>query len=55
MSEMRTEAFRTHERPDYMPLARALLPKIRACAEDPEYMKRYEEWKRERNGQKEGR
>ena len=44
--------------PDYMTLARALLPKIREMAEDPEYMEAYRAWKkareekgRETNGQ----
>jgi len=31
--------------PDYMTLARALLPKIREKAEDPEYMEAYRAWK----------
>lgn len=48
---MQVEIIRTNERPDYMPLARALLPKIRECAEDPEFMQRFEEWKRARDAE----
>ena len=33
------------EAPDYGTLARALLPKIREAAEDPEFMREYREWK----------
>ena len=43
---------RAEERPDYMPLARALLPKIRECAGDPEFMKRYQEWKEGRDAER---
>ena len=41
----RIEAIRAEGRPDYTPLARALLPKIREAAEDPEFMREYREWK----------
>ena len=53
MSEMRVEAFRTHEKPDYMPLARLLLPKIREKLDDPEFMERYQEWKKAREAAEE--
>ena len=36
------------EAPDYRPLARALLPKIREAAEDPDMMEEYEDWKKRR-------
>ena len=36
------------EAPDYGTLARALLPKIREAAEDPEMMREFEAWKKER-------
>ena len=39
---------RAEKRPDYMPLARALLPKIRESAEDPEFMRAFENWKKRR-------
>ena len=39
------------EAPDYTPLARVLLPKIREAAENPEMMRRFEEWKKERETQ----
>ena len=42
------EKIRAEERPDYMPLARALLPKIRESAEDPDMMAEYEDWKKRR-------
>ena len=45
---MQVEVIRTGEAPDYRPLARALLQKIRACLDDPEYMKEYEKWKKAR-------
>jgi len=54
-SEMRAEVFRTHERPDYAMLARALLPKIREAYRDPEMEKKYQEWKRARDAGKERR
>lgn len=50
---MQVEIIRTNERPDYMPLARALLPKIRECAEDPEFIRQFEEWKRAREKERE--
>ena len=45
---MRVEAFRSRETPDYMVLARALLPKIREAFQNPEYEKAFQEWKRKR-------
>lgn len=45
---MRVEAFRTRETPDYMVIARYLLPKIREAFQDPEYEKAFQEWKRKR-------
>ena len=50
---MQVEIIRTNERPDYMPLARALVPKMQKCAEDPEFMARFEEWKRAREKERE--
>ena len=44
----RIEAIRAEGRPDYTPLARALLPKIREAAEDPDVMAEYEDWKKRR-------
>ena len=49
---MQVEIIRTNERTDYMPLARALLPKIRECAEDPEFMERFLEWKKARDAER---
>lgn len=49
---MQVEIIRTNERPDYMPLARALLPKIRESAEDPEFMERFQEWKKARDAER---
>ena len=46
----RVEVIRTGERPDYLPIARALLPKIRKAAEDPDFIRGYEKWKKEREG-----
>lgn len=46
---MQVEIIRTNERPDYMPLARALLPKMQKAAEDPEILQKFEEWKRARD------
>ena len=43
------------EAPDYGTLARALLPKIREAAEDPEILAEYEEWKRARDAAEKGR
>ena len=40
--------------PDYMTLARALLPKIREKAEDPEYMEAYRAWKTAREEKRRG-
>ena len=54
MEKMRAEAYRPHERPDYMPLARALLPKIREAYQDPEVEKKFQEWKRARDAAAEG-
>lgn len=45
---MRIEAYRSGEQPDYMQLARRLLPKIRAFYQDPENEKAFQEWKAER-------
>lgn len=50
MSE-RVEVIRTGNAPDYKMLARALLPQIRKAAEDPEYMKEYEAWKKAREAE----
>ena len=44
------EVIRAEGRPDYTPLARALLPKIREAAEDAEFLREYEEWKKRREG-----
>ena len=40
------------EAPDYRPLARALLPKIREAAEDPEFMREYREWTEGRDAER---
>lgn len=50
---MQVEIIRTNERPDYMPLARALVPKMQKCAEDPEFIRQFEEWKRAREKERE--
>ena len=52
---MQVEVIRTNEQPDYMPLARALLPKMQKCAEDPEFMERFMEWKKARDAAAERR
>lgn len=49
---MRVEAFRTRETPDYMIMARYLLPKIREAYQNPEYEKVFQEWKRKREEEK---
>lgn len=49
---MRVEAFRTRETPDYMVIARYLLPKIREAFQDPEVEKAFQEWKRKREAEK---
>lgn len=46
------EVIRSKEIPDYMPLARALLLKMQKCAEDPEILQRFEEWKRTRDAER---
>ena len=51
MKETRVEVIRTGKAPDYMMLARALLPKMREAAEDPDYMKEYEAWKKAREAE----
>jgi len=49
---VQVEIIRTNEQPDYMPLARALLPKMQKCAEDPEIWRRFEEWKKAREAER---
>lgn len=49
---MRVEAYRTREKPDYMIMARYLLPKIREAYQNPEYEKAFQEWKRKREEEK---
>ena len=46
---MRVEAYRTRETPDYMQMARHLLPKIREFYQNPENEKAFQEWKRARD------
>ena len=46
--ELRIEAYRVPVKPDYKPLARHLLEKMIKWYEDPEHMREYEEWKKER-------
>ena len=46
--EMRIEAYRTGEQPDYMPLARHLLDKIIAFYKDPENEQAFQAWKARR-------
>lgn len=41
----RIEVYRTEEKPDLMILARHLLPRIREFYQDPENVKRFQEWK----------
>ena len=50
--DMRVEAYRTRETPDYMVMARYLLPKIREAFANPEVEKAFQEWKRERDAKK---
>ena len=50
--EMRVEAYRTRETPDYMVMARYLLPKIREAFANPDVEKAFQEWKRERDAGK---
>lgn len=45
---MRVEGYRSGEAPDLMILARHLLPKIREFYQDPENIKKAEEWKARR-------
>lgn len=47
------EQVKEKNRPDYMAMARCLLPKIRKAAEDPEFMKAYQEWKKAREAAEE--
>lgn len=49
---MQVEIIRTNEQPDYMPLARALLPKMQKLREDPEFMERFLEWKKARDAER---
>ena len=51
MNETRVEVIRTGNAPDYSALARCMLPKIREAAEDPDYMKEYEAWKKAREAE----
>lgn len=46
--DLRIEAYQVPEKPDYRPLARHLIPRIIAFFDDPENVKAYEEWKKER-------
>ena len=45
---MEIRAVRVPVKPDYMPLARHLVDKNIAFYEDPENVKAYEKWKKER-------
>ena len=49
---MQVKAVRVKGKPDYMPLARHLLDRIIAFYEDPENVRAFEEWKKEREGRK---
>lgn len=44
---MRIEAYRSNEAPDYGPLARHLLPKIREFYQNPEHERAYQAWEKE--------
>ena len=46
---MRIEVVMVKQKPDLMPLARHLLPKIREAFQDPEYEKQFQEWKKKRD------
>ena len=45
---MRVEGYRSGEKPDLMILARHLLPRIREFYQDPENIRKAEEWKKAR-------
>ena len=45
---MRVEVFRSHEKPNYMPLVRHLTKRMIEEYSNAEYEKRYREWARER-------
>jgi hypothetical protein len=49
---MQVDVIRTPENPDYMQIARALLPKMKEAAEDPEIMERFREWKKARDAER---
>lgn len=44
---MRIEAYRSGQAPDYGPLARHLLPKIREFYQDPKNEAAFQEWEKE--------
>ena len=48
MEKTQVEVIRTGTRPDYMMLARALLPRVREFYQDAEAEKKFQEWKRAR-------
>ena len=50
--QIEIRAVRVQGTPDYMPLARHLMDRIIAFYEDPENVRAYEEWKKEREEQK---
>lgn len=47
------EVYRTEEIPDLMILARHLLPKIREFYQDPENIRKFQEWKEKNHEQDE--
>ena len=46
--QMRVEVVHVNQAPDLSILARHLLPKIREAFQDPEYEKKFQEWKKQR-------
>lgn len=48
MQDMRIEAYRVPEKPDYGPLARHLLDRAIAFFADPENVAAYEKWRKEK-------
>ena len=46
--EIQVEAYRSGETPEYEIVARTLLPKIREFYQDPDHLKAFQEWKKQR-------